>query len=166
MITKTDFNWRNESLAALFLIAFFIGVTKVIEHYIGTFQQTLNPKPLLAAAMLIPMLFGAALAAIRLIPSRTPRRLNWKRLLIQGLPALVLAVPVLLWAWPGLESKYVFWWPLQRSNNIVTILAGVWFGWAVVSSLEAREDDSTNGPSAETQDLEAGSEEKPGDKIG
>lgn len=182
MSAKTSLSWRTEALAALFLIAYFIGATKVIEYFIGVFQQTLDPKPLLVAAMVIPMLFGAVLAAIRLVAARTPRRLNWARLLIQGLPALILAVPVLLWAWPGLESKYVFWWPLQRSNNIITILAGVWFGWAVVSSIKPREeadgpgtegesaraaeDDSTGDAPAETRDVEAGSEEQPGGKIG
>lgn len=182
MPAKTRFNWRTEALAALVLIAFFIGATKVLEYYIGVFQQTLNPKPLLLAAMAIPMFFGALLAAFRLLVHRTRYRLNWVRLLIQGLPALVLAVPVLLWAWPGLDPKYVFWWPLQRSSNVVTVLAGVWFGWALASGIEPRQGDNgtpaqeespaarggaaTGDTAAQTQETEAGLEGKAGDKIG
>lgn len=141
MSTKSVLKWRNELLTTLVLIIFFIAATKVIEYYIAVYQQTFRPKPLLVIATLIPMLFGGFLAVPHLLAVRGIRCFNWKRLLVQGLPAFVLAVPVLLWAWPGLNPKYVFWWPLQSSNNIITILAGVWFGWIVVSSIEKQREE-------------------------
>ncbi len=134
LLKKTS--WFTELLLTFFYVAYFIAANEVLKHYSRFFQTTFNPKPFLVAATLIPMLFGAALVLPALIASGGKLRVNFQRLLIQGVPALLIGVPVPLYAWEGFKQQWAFWRSLQSETYVITLLSAVWFGWVVLSSIE------------------------------
>ncbi|MEW6727232.1 MAG: hypothetical protein AB1327_09795 [Bacillota bacterium] len=137
LLKKTS--WVTELLLTFFYVAYFVAANEVLKFYSRFFQTTFNPKPFLLAATLVPMLFGAALVVPAFIASGGKLRVNFQRLLIQGIPALLIGVPVPLYAWEALNQKWVFWWPLQSETYVITLLSAVWFGWVVMSSIERAE---------------------------
>ncbi len=98
------------------------------------------------AMYLVPILFGMLLGLPSLLNRwNTHRGVNWTKLLIQGVPALVLATP--MWLIMGIcmtfldQSVSLPGMPWQYMTDMapryyVITLAGVWFGKVLIDSIK------------------------------
>jgi len=104
--------------------------------------------------LLLCVLFGFLLGLPALIERwSSNRRFYWAKFLIQGLPALILAMPIFLvmdlFSITSLDAKYIPPWSTIQGisyNGYVFFLSAVWFGKTLV--------DSTKGYSPEDKDKE------------
>lgn len=95
----------------------------------------------LASVLMVHVLFGMLLSLPWLIERwDTHTGFNWPKLVIQGLPALVLGIPVILITGilniSELNTSYLPWEPMKNyaPGQFVIYLACVWFGKVLVDS--------------------------------
>lgn len=92
--------------------------------------------------IIIPILFGALLALPSLIQRwKTGRGFNLVRVIVQGIPALVFAVPALFFMvlFDMERISLAPWERMKAFAPFITYLAGVWFGKVMVDSIKAFE---------------------------
>lgn len=116
-----------------FMLLRWLQMTVAVEYgLVGVF---------LAAMLMVHVLFGVLLGLPWLFERwDTHTGFNWSKLLVQGLPALVLAVPMLLimriFDLSEAQVSYLPWEAMKNHapGQFVVHLASVWFGKVLVDS--------------------------------
>jgi len=100
--------------------------------------------------LLIPILFGMILGLRALITRwNSHSGFHWIRLVLQGLPALILLFPFAIFVafhfvnLFGIDSLSIpigwAFWVKYPDNNLIFHLAGVWFGKALIDSVKGKQ---------------------------
>lgn len=139
----------KEFIWTVIYVLFLLGTVKPILMLINQIESHYRTWPIMLAMLLLTVAFGILLGLPSLISRwNSNRSFNWPKLLIQGLPALLLAVPVFLimgvLGINHLSSTFVPWTRITHwsYNGYVYYLSGVWFGKVLVDCIKSVDRDT------------------------
>lgn len=136
---------------------FVITITSVCIWVLGSelldYTQSVQRSPLgpvFFLVLFIPIIFGFSVNfPFNLFKKIEKKKFNWQKFIIQGIPALILAIPLahllegLMLAFHlrqldlGILTKFIY---SQTKINLFHTMAGVWFGKVVSESLVMEEE--------------------------
>jgi len=136
----------NELIWTAIYVGVLLGTVIPIRKLEDNFITIINPYLIMFAMLLLTVAFGALIGLPSLIRRWSEDRgFNWAKFLIQGVPALILAIPIFLvmgvLGITEISSHYIPWWKLQHMgyNGYVFYLSGVWFGKTLIDCIKGME---------------------------
>lgn len=130
----------TELLFAIVTVLFLWGSFRIMNIFKEIAAADFNPIPIILAMFIVSVLFGVLTGIPALLERwKSSRRFNWPRLIMQGIPALLLSAPYLLMSkFMNINLYDLFWVQLQvfSHNGFIIYLAGVWFGRVLVDCIK------------------------------
>lgn len=135
----------KELSVTLVILSMLLGTVKLVSllNSNANFDTALSPFIPLLTMILISMIFGAFLALPMLIERwNEDKGFNWYKFLIQGLPALILAMPLfVVFSLLNIKSfnyNLIPWYNLQAFsyNDYLVLFSSIWFGKTLVDCIK------------------------------
>ncbi|MCL6479002.1 MAG: hypothetical protein K6T65_11400 [Peptococcaceae bacterium] len=133
----------KELLLTVVFILFLWGSVRALMPLYKVFKQEYFYLPFAIGTLITPVLFGMLLGIPSLIERwESNNGFNWLKLIVQGLPALVLTIPPILIVRIfniSFNFNYFPWMNMQSlppGSALILHLSGIWFGKVLIDCIK------------------------------